>query len=198
MNKFYDKLYFSEKNIFWEAPIFIVKKLVELLLETNKLKIIDLWCGNGRNLCYLAKNNFKVIWIDNSLEALKIIKDKLNNSIYKNDNVQLIYWNIQEFENYIDSSYLLSYILHFLGEEQRSFLVNLQKSTSIWYFNIIETFLNEGSITWNNDFLRSRELLSLYRDWNINYYEELFVPTMESSRKLSNRVARIIAQKKFD
>ena len=47
-------------------------------------------------------------------------------------------------------------------------------------------------------FLRSRELLSLYRDWNINYYEELFVTTMESSRKLFNRVARIIAQKKID
>ena len=47
------------------------------ILNSCKTKVLDLGCGAGNNSLYLLKHGFKVIAVDYSDVALKIVNDKL-------------------------------------------------------------------------------------------------------------------------
>lgn len=192
MNNLYDLIYKDNENIFWEKPLEIIEKFLDI---KKNWSIIDLWCWNWRNLLYLLQNWFTVIWVDSSKEAINIIKSKIEKIILDKDLFLLEKW-IQDIIYMENFDYLLSYSLHFLREEQRKFLLNLKNKTSIWNFNIIETFLNEWKLSWNEKNLKIWELKEIYLDWEIYFYDEIDVFTMESNRTEKNKVARIIAKKK--
>jgi ubiquinone/menaquinone biosynthesis C-methylase UbiE len=50
---------------------------VKFLKQKKVKKILDLACGTGRHSLHLAKQGFKVIAVDSSSEALKILKRKI-------------------------------------------------------------------------------------------------------------------------
>lgn len=58
---------------FWEEPI-ATEALVRFLHEfdpTNKMKVVDMGCGEGRDSIFLAKKDFDVTAIDVSPSAIK-------------------------------------------------------------------------------------------------------------------------------
>jgi len=58
-----------------------IPKLTKIFSKNSK--ILDLGCGSGRNLIYLAKKGFQIYGLDSAEKGIKIIKQKL-----KKDNLQ--------------------------------------------------------------------------------------------------------------
>lgn len=71
---------YQTQGVVQKEPILAVKKLPEVLLNNNsKLRILDVGCGTGRHIFYLADqlSGAKIIGIDNSPSALKLAKNVL-------------------------------------------------------------------------------------------------------------------------
>ena len=79
--KFWNNFY--KNNLAVSRPsdfaIFILK-----FLKKNNSKIIDIGCGNGRDLFFFKKNKIDFIGIDLSKNATQLIKKKLENKQEKN------------------------------------------------------------------------------------------------------------------
>lgn len=73
--KYYSNLDKIPKGI--KKPRNYVKKFAEGLKEQGKTDILDLGCGFGRHLIYLAEQGFNVKGIDISEEAIEMTKRKL-------------------------------------------------------------------------------------------------------------------------
>ncbi len=91
--KFWNNFY--KNNLAVSRPsdfaIFILK-----FLKKNNSKIIDIGCGNGRDLFFFKKNKIDFIGIDLSKNATQLIKKKLENKqdknkIFNNDFVRFDY-----------------------------------------------------------------------------------------------------------
>lgn len=70
------KLIRNKKPLVW--PEVQIIRLVNKLKIDSKKKILDLACGEGRNLRYFLENNLNVTAIEQSEEALKIVKRLYN------------------------------------------------------------------------------------------------------------------------
>lgn len=62
------------KNLFGNIDIYLFDQLLKGRFD-NCSNVIDVGCGNGRNLVYFLKNNFDVFGIDQSEEAINEIKN---------------------------------------------------------------------------------------------------------------------------
>ena len=91
--KFWNNFY--KNNLAVSRPssfaIFILK-----FLKKNNSKIIDIGCGNGRDLFFFKKNKIDFIGIDLSKNAIQLIKKKLENKqdknkVFNNDFVRFDY-----------------------------------------------------------------------------------------------------------
>lgn len=71
--KVWDKIFKSEGHVFHE-PHELMHEVVNEMQKANVKRVLDLGCGNGRHLVYLAKQGFKVYGLDNSEEAVKLAK----------------------------------------------------------------------------------------------------------------------------
>lgn len=60
-----------------KGPRGYIKALAEEMKEQGRKKVLDLGCGFGRHLIYLAEEGFEVTGIDISQEAVKMTKERL-------------------------------------------------------------------------------------------------------------------------
>ncbi|MBU4314923.1 MAG: class I SAM-dependent methyltransferase [Candidatus Portnoybacteria bacterium] len=62
-----------------------IDKVIKLFTKHNVNDVLDLGCGAGRNLIYLAKKNFNLSGLDLAPEGLKLIKKDLSKNKIKAD-----------------------------------------------------------------------------------------------------------------
>lgn len=78
-------------DIFNEETSQVINKIIEKILKKHKVKtVLDLTCGTGSQIFYLAKKGFSVVGSDISAKMLKIARSKaqeqkLNIKFYKDD-----------------------------------------------------------------------------------------------------------------
>ena len=74
--KTWDKAFKKEGKIF-VAPQEDMPRIVEFLKKAGVKKVLDLGCGSGRHLVYLAKHGFEVYGIDIAKHGIEIAEDWL-------------------------------------------------------------------------------------------------------------------------
>ena len=67
----WDAIYRSSGRVFLE-PALVVVEMAEVLRERSCGRVLDLGCGNGRHMVYLAQQGFHVCGLDNSPTALRL------------------------------------------------------------------------------------------------------------------------------
>jgi len=74
--KQWDKIFKQKGKVFIRVEKDI-PKIAQLFKRRSIKKVLDLGCGSGRHLVYLAKHDFEVYGIDIAPAGIKIAKDWL-------------------------------------------------------------------------------------------------------------------------
>ena len=78
--------------------------MLELFRKRGVKKVLDLGCGSGSHLVYLAKHGFEVYGIDNSEEAVKIAEECFRDSGLKGDlRIGSIYGKLPYEDSFFDA-----------------------------------------------------------------------------------------------
>lgn len=168
----WEGLYSKNKNPFGSKPQNII---FELLKYKNKGDVLDLGCGEGQNILFLAKNRFKVVGIDISETAIKRCLTIAKENKVK---VKCILKSVLDYK--IDKEYDIittNYFLHLLNRKDGLKLIKqIKKHTKKRGINIISSFFAAppfyGKKNKEKFYLRKNELKRLYKGWKIKYYKE--------------------------
>jgi len=76
MGKQWEKIFKKYGRVFTE-PHEDILKIAELFKKKEIKKVLDLGCGSGRHLVYLAKHGFEVYGVDIAKSGIKIAKNWL-------------------------------------------------------------------------------------------------------------------------
>jgi len=95
---------FKNKGKMFIAPQEDIPKIVKLLKKHDVKRVLDLGCGSGRHLIYLAKRGFDVFGLDISKHGVKIAKTWLKREGLKaNLRIGNIYEKLPYKNNFFDA-----------------------------------------------------------------------------------------------
>jgi len=127
MGKQWDKI-FKEKGRVFTKPQEDIPKIVKLFKKQGVKKILDLGCGSGRHIVYLAKNGFDVYGIDIAPEGIKIARDWLKNENLKaNLKVGDIYQPLPYKDNFFDAIISIQALHHGKIEKIRKLIKEMER-----------------------------------------------------------------------
>ncbi len=154
--KRWNERYISQK--FPEEPSEIVKRFYKL---ASPGKALDIASGTGRNAVFLQEKGFEVDAVDISDVALKILKEK--NSSINTINMDLDYADLPK------DTYQLVLNINFLN---RKLIPKIKDSLKKGGVIIFETFMLNSNAKTKDFYLRENELIQLFLDFHIIYYQE--------------------------
>ena len=148
----WDKVYTENKMTMWEpqqsvvqfVSRFVKKRIDYDIYEVKKKfsKVLDLGCGNGSSVHFLAKNNFEVSGVDISQDAIDIarnylLKDKLKANLQKSSCDNLPFKN-----NFFDFIICFGVLDHVELDVARKALIEVKrtlKSGGLFFCTLIST-----------------------------------------------------------
>lgn len=73
---FWNKFYNKDNNI--KIPTAFAKFVKKKIKKTNKINLLDVGCGNGRDTFFFIKNKIKAIGLDVSKQAINLTNENSN------------------------------------------------------------------------------------------------------------------------
>lgn len=116
-----------------EGKVFIkiqedIPKIVKLFKARSVKRILDLGCGSGRHLVYLAKRGFDVYGIDIAKQGIKIAKDWLKvEGLKANLKIGDIYKRLPYPDNFFDAILSTQTLHHGRIEKIRKLIKELER-----------------------------------------------------------------------
>ena len=95
-----------------QEPTWAVIRFAKLLKEKGLRKVLDLGCGAGRHLVFLAKEGFEVIGLDSSPVALEFSRERLEEEGLKAELVQADMTKIPYPDSFFDAAIAIAAIYH--------------------------------------------------------------------------------------
>lgn len=168
-HKWNDKHKNRLKSLEQLAPNARLKKLLPYLTGGSAL---DFACGLGANSLFLAEIGYEVQALDISDVAIQYIKEEAGKQELP---VQAFVGDLTDYSNLNlkESSFDLVVITYYLDRLTFPFVKSIIKEDGYLF---METFYlsphNETQGVSNQYKLRSNELLSVFGDWQVHFYEE--------------------------
>ena len=167
----------------------------------TKGKVLDLGCGDGRNVIYAATKGYSVTAIDISKKGISKTRNLAEAAGLKVDaRVQ----DMRNFQSVEEFDLIISHgCLHLISRNEWPRVIeNIKKATKCFGYNVIVVFTDkvppsEDIRPFTKGLFKEGELFEIYQDWNIihkNSHE--FKDEHEGGIKHTHAVNRIIAQKK--
>jgi len=196
----YDHVY-SKSEFYWgQEPNNLCKHAIKILGTETKGKVIDLGCGEGRDIIYFAKNGFDVVGVDVSQPGLQKAQWWARQEGLEIEAIQasLNEFSLAEMYDVVYSSGTLTYISPTLREEK---FTNYKQHTNVGGLNVFDVFVEKPFIEtapdWGTDeyFYRSGDLLNFYWDWEMVSLDEFIVDCHSSGVPHIHAMAVMIAKK---
>lgn len=196
----YDEVY-SRPEFYWgKEPNSLCKHAVQLMGTLNKGKVIDLGCGEGKDVIHFARNGFDAVGVDVSVPGLQKAERWADQEGLR---IQTLRANLDEFcltemFNLVYSSGTLTYISPTLRQEK---FRNYKEHTNVGGLNVFNAFVEklfiETAPDWGVDeyFYRSGDLLSFYWDWEIVLFEEVIFDCNSSGVPHKHAMDVMVARK---
>lgn len=140
---------------------FLNKFILKKKIKKNKIKFLDIGCGNGRNVKYILENGYSVVGIDISKIAINNAKKFLKESKLKNSKYKLINISSDEFKyklnsfDYIISDSTLDSMPVDEFKKSVKLIYNMIKPDGLVYLNLI----NKKNVTHSGKFLNKYDFL---------------------------------------
>lgn len=196
----YDEVY-SKPEFYWgKAPNNLCKRAADLLASEMKGKVIDLGCGEGKDVIHFAKQGFHAVGVDLSKPGLQKALQWAEQEGLAIQTVQasLNEFSLTEMFDVVYSSGTLTYISPPLRQEK---FTNYKEHTNVGGLNVFNVFVEKPFIEtapdWGTDeyFYRSGDLLSFYWDWEIISFEEVIFDCNSSGVPHKHAMDVMIARK---
>lgn len=170
----YDEVY-GKPEFYWGLnPNQLCEEVIKLIPpeQARKMKVIDLGCGEGRDLIHFLKHGFQGTGVDISRPGLDKAQRWARDEGLLCQTVQasLLDFRLNEPYDVIYSSGTLTYLPPALRPEV---FENYRRHTRVGGLNVFNVFLDKPFIAmppdWGADeyFYRSGELLTYYWDWEV-------------------------------
>lgn len=182
---YWNKIYIECKNNKPKYDLWL-DKYKKILDSTKNQTIIDLGCGAGGDTLYLKERGYSVLSVDNSDEALAIVKDNIPNSETKNLNIE----EKLPFEDESIQLIIADFSLHYFNNETTKKIIKelkrvlKAKAHLIFRVNSIND-LNYGAgegekiehhfylgETGYKRFFDEEDIRSYFSEWDIEYLKE--------------------------
>ena len=174
----YDAVY-SKPEFYWgQEPNNLCKHAIELIAIENNGKVIDLGCGEGKDIIHFSRNGFHAVGVDVSEHGLQKAQRWAKQEGFGIKTVQanLDEFSLTEIFDVVYSSGTLTYISPTLRQDK---FRNYKEHTNVGGLNVFNVFVEKPFIEtapdWESDeyFYRSGDLLTYYWDWEIISFEEI-------------------------
>ncbi len=125
--KQWDKIFKKEGKVFL-TPREEMPELVKLFNKRGVKKVLDLGCGSGRHVVYLAKNGFDVYGLDVAPVGLKMTKDWLKQENLKaNLKLGSFFKKLPYKDNFFDAIIAVQAISHGKIEDIRKVIKEIER-----------------------------------------------------------------------
>ncbi len=199
-----EKLHLQEQKFikkYWKNPHFEVIELLDIIPNLEEKTVADICCGWWRNGLFLAENwALKTTFFDKNRETLETIQN-----LWNVNNLNIETQEIDFNKGHIDWNYdiiINTVSLQFLQKKEAlRIIAEMQKSTNLWWYNLIIAPILSEDVPCKIDFpflAEQNEIKELYKNWEIIEYNEMiweFHRVDENWVKVKSRFATIIARK---
>ncbi len=198
----YNKKYNTDEYYWGKEPSLLAVNLLKYINSgsNNKLTLLDLGCGEGRNAVYFAQNNFEVTAIDISQNGLdktiKLADEKNVTLLTKQGDIKTI--SLSKEYNIIFSSGTFHYLSPEIRQRQ---IIHIQNQTKMSGINAINVFVKKPFIKKAPDaemssyLYKSGELLGFYADWDVLFSSEIIFDCNSGGVPHKHAMNSIIAKK---
>jgi len=198
IRKAYDRRY-GGSGLWWGHKPTKMAQLIGKQCDQSSIKsVIDLGCGEGRDSIYLAQLGLEVTGIDISPLGLERARELAAKSDLKTE-FHCADFNELQLNRKFDAV-LCSGSLHYMPTASRkSTLEYLKQCTTPGGIHSISGFVHDDSIgpdpdaTGSEELLNSKELESIYSDWDISIYNEEVIKCNSGGIPHRHKIARLVA-----
>ena len=198
----YDQRYAGEEFYWGKKPSTMCSRVVEMMEPGADFRprLIDLGCGEGRDIVYFARYGFEVVGIDLSLPGLEKAKQYAEEA---GVHVETIHTDIVDYEpeetyDVVFSTGAMQYLPPEVRERK---FQSYKEQTSPNGINVHSVFVDKPFLPPAPDveasahFFKSGELLRYYWDWEILYCAEQIFDCKSSGVPHKHAICRMIARK---
>lgn len=127
IRKQWDKIY-KKEGMAYASPLDYLPKLIKLLKKRRAKRILDLGCGSGNHMLYLAKQGFEVYGIDIAEEGIEIAKERFKKGGLRGSfKLGSIHKNLPYKDNFFDAIVSLRVLNHGRIEEIRKTIREIER-----------------------------------------------------------------------
>ena len=163
-------------------------------------RLLDLGCGEGRDVVYFAQHGFEVVGLDLSLPGLEKAKQYAEKAGVHVETIRadIVDYKLKDTYDVIFSTGTLQYLPPEVRERR---FQNYKEHTSPDGINVHSVFVNKPFIPPAPDAevtahsYKSGELMSYYWDWEILYCAEEIFDCMSSGAPHKHAICRMIAKR---
>ena len=198
----YDQRYAGEDFYWGKEPSSMAPRVLEAVRPSASFrpKLIDIGCGEGRDIVYFARHGFEAVGLDLSPVGLEKAQQY---AAEVGVHIETIHADITEYK--LDDTYDVIFstgTLHFLPPEVRqTHFEDYKAHTSPVGIHVVSVFVDKPFIPPAPDSdpgahpFKSGELASYYWDWEIVYFTEDIFDCKSSGAPHKHCVDRIIARR---
>ncbi len=196
----YDQRYAGDGYYWGKDPTSLCDKVISIMepCSGNKLNLLDLGCGEGRDAVFFAQNGFVVDGLDLALPGLQKTEKYANEVGIK---VKTIHADINTYKltkiyDVIYSSGSLHYITPKERNKRLKYYKRQTSPSGIHAFLVLveKPFIPKAPDAEDEIMFRSGELMSHYWDWEILYSKEYIIDCNSSGIPHKHAINEIIAK----
>jgi len=166
----YNDIFLKNPDRFWTEHSKILDHIIDRIDKNSK--ILDLWCWNGKDSLWLAKQWMLIDAVDLSEESIKIISTRINEEIKNNiilhqSSIRKYLHNNTKEYNLISCNNSLQFDFDWFSR-----IKEIQDYTLVWWYNTLSWPLGISWWDWYWNYLNKEKILNLYQDREVIFIEE--------------------------
>ncbi|MGY4707609.1 class I SAM-dependent methyltransferase [Candidatus Bipolaricaulota sp. J31] len=130
--------FFREGKFASREPTWGVRRFAEFLKREGARRILDLGCGAGRHVLFLAREGFEVHGLDSSVEALRICRERLEAEGLPAALVQADMRKIPYPEGFFDAAIAIASLYHGTLADMRRAIAEVRRVLKPGGFALLE------------------------------------------------------------